>query len=241
MGFLKFFKRRGKIVINDHSDGNARFLQIHLGGDRNFCYLLGDIATGEAAAVDPGFEPDRLQEIASENNLKIKHVLITHGHSDHLDGAARLVELTGAQLHAGESDSVPLAAYLTDGQQITLGTLEVTALHTPGHSPGHFCYLFAGRLVTGDLLFCGKVGGTGSYFPGSSAEQEFQSLQKVLQLPDETGVFPGHDYYGGEGVMPHSTIGFEAGNNPFLTTVDLAAFCHLKDNWATYKKEHGIR
>lgn len=228
-------------MIHDHSDDKVRFLQIHLGGDRNFCYLLADAATGAAAAIDPGFEPDRLLEIARENELHLEHILITHGHSDHIGGAERLVELTGAQLSAGPADRVAGAVDLSDGQEIALGGLKITALHTPGHSPGHYCFLLEGRLVTGDLLFCGKVGGTGPYFPGSSAEQEHRSLAKLMDLPDATGVFPGHDYYGGEGDMPHSTIGFERENNPFLTAVDFAAFCHLKENWADYKKEHGIR
>jgi len=228
-------------VITDLSQAQTRFFQIHLGGDRNFCYLLGDGLTGQAAAIDPGFEPDGFAEIAADKGLTINHILITHGHSDHVGGAAHLSERTGATIWVGAEDKVAGAKHLTDGQKIMLGDQAVTALHTPGHSPGHYCYLFAGHLVTGDLLFCGKVGGTGDYFPGSSARQEHESLEKILQLPYETGVFPGHDYYGGEGRMPHSTIGHERRHNPFLTAPDFAAFCHLKDNWAIYKKEHGIK
>lgn len=228
-------------MINDQSNGDIRFLQLHLGGDRNFCYLLGDAAGGDAVAVDPGFDAPRFQAVARDNGLSIKHILITHGHGDHVGAAAELCSLTGADLHAGAADNVPGAAPLQDGQEFVLGALRITALHTPGHSPGHFCFLAAGRLITGDLLFCGKVGGTGDYFPGSSAEQEYASLQRLLKLPPETSVFPGHDYYGGKGSMPHSTLGFEGENNPFLTVPDFAAFVHLKENWATYKKEHGIR
>ncbi len=229
------------MLIHDHSAAHIRFLQIHLGGDRNFCYLLGDPDSGLAAAVDPGFEPDRFYEIAEAEGLTISAILITHGHVDHTGGADRLKELTGAELYGGAEDNIPGAENLTDGKTIALGEIAVTALATPGHSPGHMCYLCEGRLITGDLLFCGKVGGTGSYFPGSSALQEHESLHRVMQLPAETLVFPGHDYYGGEGQRPHSTIGFEKDHNPFLTAADFESFCHLKDNWADYKKEHNIR
>ena len=228
-------------MIHDHSADSLRFLQIHLGGDRNFCYLIGDPATGQAAAVDPGFEPERFRDIAETEGLTIKHILITHGHPDHTAGADKLKALTGAVVHAGPEDQVPGSEPVADGQIISLGELLLTALATPGHSPGHFCYLCEGRLVTGDILFAGKVGGTGSYFPGSSARQEYDSLERLMQLSPDTLVFPGHDYYGGEGQRPHSTIGFEKENNPFITATDFEAFCHLKDNWAAYKKEHNLR
>lgn len=228
-------------MIHDHSAAHIRFLQIHLGGDRNFCYLIGDPESGRAAALDPGFEPERFHGIAETEGLTIERILITHGHSDHTAGTAKLQALTGAAIHAGKKDQVPAAESVVDGQVIPLGELAITALATPGHSPGHFCYLCEGRLVTGDILFCGKVGGTGSYFPGSSARQEFESLHRLMQLPPDTLVFPGHDYYGGTGQRPHSTIGFEKENNPFITAADFEAFCHLKDNWAEYKKEHNLR
>ena len=228
-------------MINDHSSSSLVFLQIHLGGDRNFCYLIGDVASGQAVVVDPGFDPDGFHAIATEKQLKISNILITHEHNDHMEQAAALARSSGATIHAGAVDKVAEALELTDGQVFKLGQHTVTALATPGHSPGHFCFLSEGRLITGDLLFCGKVGGTGSYFPGSSPEQQFASLEKMMQLPDATLVFPGHDYYGGEGSMPHSTIGYEKKHNPFLTVNNFEAFCHLKDNWAVYKKEHGVR
>jgi len=228
------------MILNDNSDAAVCFLQIHLGGDRNFCYLLGDLASGIAAAIDPGFEPQQLAAIAEQRGLRIAHILITHGHGDHVGGAPWLAEHTGATLHAGAADQVESALPVADNQVFSLGEQPVVALHTPGHSPGHTVYLFAGRLVTGDLLFCGKVGGTGPFFAGSSAEAEWDSLHRLLELPDDTLVFPGHDYYGGAGDMPHSTIGFERQNNPFLLCPDFDAFCDLKENWLAYKEEHGI-
>ena len=228
-------------MVHDHSTDHIRFLQIHLGGDRNFCYLIGDPVTGQAAAVDPGFEPEQFQDISETEGLTITSILITHGHPDHTGGMETLQALTGAEIHGGADDHIAGANPVVDGQVISLGGLEISALATPGHSPGHFCFLCEGRLITGDILFCGKVGGTGPYFPGSSARQEYVSLKKLMKLPGDTLVFPGHDYYGGEGQRPHSTIGFEKDHNPFITAPDFDAFCHLKDNWAEYKKEHNIR
>ncbi|MFH2051251.1 MAG: hydroxyacylglutathione hydrolase family protein [bacterium] len=227
--------------IHDHGNDSLRFLQFHLGGDRNFHYLIGDPRTGEAAAVDPGFEAEAFAGLADSQGLTIERILITHGHGDHTGAAARLAELTGARIHAGDPAAVPGAVPLADDELIKVGSLIVRALATPGHAPDHFCFLVADALVTGDLLFCGKVGGTGPYFPGSSAEQEYESLMRILKLPPATRVFPGHDYYGGEGTRRHSTIGHERDHNPFLTAGSFGAFCSLKENWAAYKKEHGIR
>jgi glyoxylase-like metal-dependent hydrolase (beta-lactamase superfamily II) len=229
------------MIIKDHSDAEVRFLQVQLGGDRNFSYLFGERESGRGVAVDPGFAPGRLLAIAKENQVAIDYILITHGHGDHVGGLAQLQAATAATAYAGPDDQVPGCEPIQDGQRLALGKMVVEALHTPGHSPGHVCYLFAGRLITGDLLFCGKVGGTGMFFPGSSAAAEWDSLHRLLRLPDATQVFPGHDYYGGKGTMLHSTIGFERTNNPFLLCQDFAAFCALKENWAAYKEEHGIR
>ncbi len=229
------------MIVTDFHQDSLRFMQLHLGGDRNFQYLIGDSRTGKAAAVDPGFEADQFQAISHSHGFDITDILITHGHSDHNGCATGLAELTGATIHTGAEGTLPGAQLLADDQLLRVGGLIIRALATPGHAPDHFCFLCEDCLVTGDLLFCGKVGGTGAYFPGSSAKEEWDSLQRLMLLPPETRVYPGHDYFGGEGTMTFSTLDHEKQYNPFLTSGGFGEFCALKENWATYKKEHGIR
>ena len=229
------------MIVLECSDKNTCFVQIHLGGDRNFCYLLGDNKSGDAAAVDPGFKSAQFAAAAADRGLKIIKILITHGHSDHAEKAGELARITGATIYAGNEEKVSNSVALNDGDRLALGNKVVVAYHTPGHTPGHVCYLFEKKLLTGDLLFCGKVGGTGPYFPGSSPGAEWESLQRIMGLPDDVQIFPGHDYYGGQGIMQHSTVGYEKKHNPFLLCKNFEAFRHLKDTWDAYKAKHGIR
>ncbi len=210
------------------------FEQIRAGGDRNFAYLIGDEETQQAAIVDPASDPAQALEAAAGHNLSVVYLINTHGHHDHTSGNQLVLSRTNAQLLAGGQGGV------ADGHQVSLGKVELTFIHTPGHTTDSICVLAVepgspGILVTGDTLFVGKVGGTGF---GDDAQAEYDSLhQKLMVLPADTGVWPGHDY----GVAPTSTIGHEQETNPFLLRESFADFVDLKRNWAEYKRIHGIQ
>jgi glyoxylase-like metal-dependent hydrolase (beta-lactamase superfamily II) len=192
------------------------------GGDRNFGYLVGDTDSRRAALVDPSPNPGGLLGDLSRLEMKTDYIFVTHGHPDHTAGCRLASERTGA----------PILGF-GDGTIFPLGNLEIRLLHTPGHTADSICLLVGDALFSGDTLFVGKVGGTDL---GSGARDQFDSLQRLLTLPDGTRVFPGHDY----GTSPESTIGHEGVTNPFLLQPNVAAFIDLKRNWAAYKKKHGI-
>jgi glyoxylase-like metal-dependent hydrolase (beta-lactamase superfamily II) len=207
------------------------FEQIRTGGDRTFSYLIGDEESSEAAVADPGYDPEMLLERVAERGLKLKYVINTHDHFDHTGGNRTMLEATGARLASYNSRDVPLK----DGAVMTLGSLELHVLHTPGHTRDGICIIVDDVVLTGDTLFVGKVGGTDF---GEGARTEYESLHnKLLTLPDHLRVFPGHDY----GVRPSSTIGDEKRENPFLLRKDFKDFLHLKKNWEAYKRKHGIQ
>jgi glyoxylase-like metal-dependent hydrolase (beta-lactamase superfamily II) len=211
------------------------FEQIRSGGDRNFGYLLADRNAQTGVLIDPSYSPEVFVERARAQSLSITHVINTHSHPDHTNGNERALALTGAAFaaHPMLRPNVPLE----DGAVLEIGELHLTAHHVPGHCADHLVlYESVHRLlITGDLLFVGKVGGTQS---DDDARAEWHSLQRLLTLvPDETTVWPGHDY----GVRPSSTIGLEKQTNPFLLCEDEAAFLRLKAEWTQFKQRLGLK
>jgi hydroxyacylglutathione hydrolase len=214
------------------------FEQVATGGDRNFGYLLGDRDARIGVLIDPSYSPEAMVQRARAQGLTITHVINTHGHPDHINGNDAARALTGAQLAAfKDSAFVRPDVGIADGDEIAVGSLRLRCLHVPGHCADHVTlYEPAWRLlVTGDLLFVGKVGGTGNDADGRT---EWNSLQRVLaSVPDEATVWPGHDY----GVRPSSTIALERATNPFLRCGDADEFLTLKRDWAKVKLELGLR
>lgn len=210
------------------------FEQIDAGGDRNFSYLIADEAANLCAVVDPGYDTSKLEARVQALGLNVTHILNTHTHHDHVAG--------NDVFHKGD---VKLAAYkeaqinpdikLDHNDEIQVGNVTIKALFTPGHYLDSMCFLAEDKLITGDTLFVGCIGGTG--FRGSSAEKQFHSLfEIILKLDDHIEVYPGHDY----GDRPVSTIGDERTKNPFLLRTNFHDFTWLKEHWEVYKAEHGI-
>jgi hydroxyacylglutathione hydrolase len=192
--------------------------QTEVGMLSNLNELIADTESGRAAVVDPAYQVDLLLREAKTRGWTITAILITHTHPDHVDGAEEMAAATGAPVHvgAGETASAQAAAPsarvipVNDGDVIAVGALSIHALSTPGHTVAGTSYLVDGNVMTGDTLFVGGCGRTD--FPGGDPRILWRSLQKLAALPEETRVYPGHDY----GKSPTSTIGWERTTNPYL-------------------------
>ena len=213
------------------------FEQIRSGGDRNFGYLLGDRDAGQAVLIDPSYTPELFVTRAEEQGLTVTHIINTHGHDDHVNGNATATALTGAAVAAHPACPSCPGVTISDGGELTIGSLRVQFMHVPGHAADHIT-VYEPRhkiLITGDLIFVGKVGGTRT---DEEARVEWDSLRRVLAtIPDAATVWPGHDY----GARPSSTIALEKETNPFLRCEGIEAFLQLKRDWPNYKKRLGLK
>ncbi len=192
------------------------------------CWVIGNRRTGEGICVDPGDQPDEVLAMARDMGLRIKYIANSHAHIDHILGVGAVRDATGAKflLHAGDLEmarnTAAMAkgwmgidivnppdpdAFLNDGDDIDIDGLKLRVLHTPGHTRGSVCFYANGVLFAGDTLFQGSVGRTD--LPGGDEAEELASIvDRLLVLPDETIVLPGH--------MAQTTIGEERQRNPFV-------------------------
>ena len=184
--------------------------QMAIGAMDNFSYIVGCETTRKALVIDPGPEVDRITAAAATEGLVIEMIVNTHTHSDHTAGNARLKALTGAQivLHEKDAPGYPQAdVRLKNEKTLQLGDITFDVLHTPGHTPGGICLHAQGNLFTGDTLFVGDSGRTD--LPGGDRPTLGASIRRLMELPEDTVVWPGHDY----GPTPSSTLGWEKRHN----------------------------
>jgi hydroxyacylglutathione hydrolase len=201
------------------------FRRLVVGPFASNCYIVGSESSKEGMIIDPGADAGKILAGVRDLGLDIKTILITHGHIDHVSALKEVKEATGAEtlIHADDARALqdgrqammlgasypvsPPDRLLKDGDSVDVGELHFTVLHTPGHSPGGICLAGEGVVFSGDTLF---NFGIGRYdFPGSSGTQLMESIRtKLMTLPDDTAVYPGHG--------PDTTIGTERRGNPFL-------------------------
>ncbi|MGF1471518.1 MAG: MBL fold metallo-hydrolase [Rubrobacteraceae bacterium] len=194
------------------------------------CYIIGDPESGEGAVIDPGDEAARIALAAEQAGVEVGQIILTHSHIDHIGAVAELAEEyscpvlihaeaepmlaqapTQAMMMGLKFGKVPSAdRYIADDEMVEVGSLRLRSLYTPGHAPGHLAFYAEdeGLVISGDALFAGSVGRVD--LPGGSMEVLMESIrERLLPLPDETRVCPGHG--------PETTIGNEKTYNPFLT------------------------
>jgi hydroxyacylglutathione hydrolase len=201
--------------------------QLEIGPMQNYVYLIGDPETREAAVVDAAWDIDTILDVAAKDDMRITKAFVTHFHPDHLGGRFAGMTVTGAtellakvpvkvHIHKREAPFVHRVSDLSEsdlvpvegGDTVNVGNVPVTFIHTPGHTPGSQCFLAGGNLISGDTLFIGSCGR--SDLPGSDPAELYHSLNHTLRdLPDETVVYPGHNYAD----RPTSTIGTEKRRN----------------------------
>ncbi|MGQ9571091.1 MAG: MBL fold metallo-hydrolase, partial [Thermodesulfovibrionales bacterium] len=176
------------------------------------CIIIADENTKEAFVIDPGDEPERILDLITENDFKTKFIVCTHAHFDHIGALPELKKETKAKIAIHhdelaiyqysremasfwgyEIDDLPQPDILVqDGYNLDIGNLRFKVLHTPGHSPGGICIYGEGILVTGDTLFAGSVGRTDLF--GGDIDKLKLSFKRLMGLPDEVKVFPGHGH-----------------------------------------------
>lgn len=214
--------------------------QIEVGPMANFTYVVGSSETREVVLVDPAWEIQRIIDYVHEQDFRVVGALVTHYHPDHvgghfagyeIEGLAQLFEHFGTKVyvHKFDADGVKQLTGLTDSDivqveandHLSVGTVDIEFLHTPGHTPGSQCFRVKDSLISGDTLFinsCGRVD-----LPGSDPVEMFRSLQKLKTLPNDTLLLPGHNY----AHVAHSTMEEAKACNATLNVVDFAAWTQM--------------
>ena len=195
------------------------FRQIQQHGD-NFSYIIADDLTRKAAVVDPSYNAGVISSVIKAENLKLVYIIDTHGHSDHTAGNQELRSIFGAKIAAHKQSRVNADIKVDEGEIISIGSISIKVIYTPGHTPDSICLLVDNqKLLTGDTLFVGECGRTD--LPGGNSKSLYNSLfNKIAKLDNSIEVYPGHDY----GSKSFSTIEEEKRENYTLKPRSLAEF-----------------
>ncbi len=191
------------------------------------CYIVMEKETSKAIVIDPGGDFDNIKNLIENKNLKVDYILLTHAHADHIGAVYELKNYTKAKVLVHEEDyemlrnskinhsdligdktiEIDADVKLKDNDEISIGKIKFKIIHTPGHSKGSICIKFGKVIFTGDTLFEGSIGRTD--LEGGSFEEIIKSIkEKIITLPNDTVVYPGHG--------PSTTVENEKANNPFL-------------------------
>lgn len=198
-----------------------------MGPMQNFVYLVGSLETRKAAVVDAAWDIEEILRIVAEDEMELTHAFVSHTHPDHIGGQFAGVHIEGVTellekakvkviVHREEAEFLKSLSpsdliKVESGSEIDLGGIGIQLIHTPGHTPGSQCFLIDNRLVSGDTLFIGSCGRVD--LPGGNAEQLYFSLtQRLMELPETTLLFPGHNY----SEKSISTLGEQKRTNPYL-------------------------
>lgn len=214
---------------------NLYFKQFELGPMQNFVYLVGSLETRKVAVVDAAWDIEKILRIVAEDDMELTHACVSHTHPDHIGGQFSGVHIEGITellekakvkviVHKEEAEFLKSLSpsdliKVESGDGIDVGGINIRLIHTPGHTPGSQCFLINDRLISGDTLFIGSCGRVD--LPGGNAEQMYFSLtQRLMDLPETTLLFPGHNYSD----KSISTLGEQQRTNPYLQFHSLREF-----------------
>jgi hydroxyacylglutathione hydrolase len=202
--------------------------QFFLGDMDNCIYIIRDIQTSKCAIVDPAWDVDLLLNFIAEHNLDFEAVFLTHGHFDHTQGVRKCLTHKPIDVYMSNRELIELRPpglsiqYTHDKQKIKLGNSTLHIMHTPGHSPGGQCIYSDPHLIAGDTLFingCGRCD-----LRGSEPDKMYKSLQRIKNLPEDTIIYPGHNYAD----LSKDTLENQKQSNRFLAASSLEHFYRLR-------------